>query len=77
MKIIRSVKKLDKKVVKKILLHDMMSYTEKRGQIKCYLLIYENDEIQYMITQEVRGKTYTNYYSKYSELVISYRGFGL
>lgn len=67
-----SVKPLDLPVSKMLTIGSMMMWSEKTGQVTCYVVIY-NRNTQYMCVQEKNDKTYTNYFSNYEALELHYK----
>ena len=67
-----SVKPLDLPMRKAITINTMMMWSEKTGQVTCYVIVYDR-YTQYMCVQEKNQKTYTNYFSNYEALEMHYK----
>ena len=59
-----SVKPLNEPILLKTRLADFMMWSEKTGQIECFILSYKNNTL-YMVLQTKKNKTYTNYYETF------------
>ena len=60
----KSVKPLNEPIMLKTRLIDFMMWSEKTGQIECFIISYKSDTL-YMVLQTKAGKTYTNYYETF------------
>ena len=67
-----AVKKLDLPIKKNVLLNNMMLWSEKTGQITCYIVVYDK-HTQFMIKQQKEDKTYTNYFNNYEAIQNYYK----
>lgn len=62
--ITKAVKPLDSPILIKTLLYDFMKWTPKSGQVKCFVITYEEATL-YMVVQEKDENTYTNFFETY------------
>ena len=67
-----SVKPLDLPIRKEITINTMMMWSEKTGQVTCYVIVYDR-HTQYKCVQEKNQKTYTNYFSNHEALEQHYK----
>lgn len=67
-----SVKPLDLPIKKTVMIQNMMMWSEKTGQVTCYVIVYDR-HTQYKCVQEKNQKTYTNYFSNYQALELHYK----
>lgn len=67
-----SVKPLDLPIKKTVMIQNMMMWSEKTGQVTCYVIVYDR-HTQYKCVQEKTAKTYTNYFSNYEALEMHYK----
>lgn len=70
--ITKSVKPLDEPILLKTRLSDFMMWSEKTGQIECFIISYKNDTL-YMILQTKKDKTYTNYFKTFEGMETLYK----
>ena len=59
-----SVKPLNEPIMLKTRLTDFMMWSEKTGQIECFIISYKKDTL-YMVLQTKKDKTYTNYFETF------------
>lgn len=67
-----SVKPLDLPIKKTVMIQNMMMWSEKTGQVTCYVIVYDR-HTQYKCVQEKLAKTYTNYFSNFEALEHHYK----
>ena len=67
-----SVKPLDLPIRKTVAIQGMMMWSEKTGQVTCYVIVYDR-HTQYKCVQEKLAKTYTNYFSNFEALEMHYK----
>jgi len=69
-----SVKPLNEPIMLKTRLTDFMMWSEKTGQIECFIISYKNNTL-YMVLQTKKDKTYTNYYETFEGMKSLYNHF--
>lgn len=62
--ITRSVKPLKEPILLKTRLTDFMMWSEKTGQVECFVISYKQYTL-YMVSHTKEDKTYTNYFETF------------
>ena len=68
----KSVKPLNEPILLKTRLSDFMMWSEKTGQIECYIVSYNKNTL-YMVLQTKNDKTYTNYFETFEGMASLYK----